>query len=63
METIYNGGCKGRWGGSPGTPPAMGLVYTDGSFEDLSNILPSYVGVMGEIAYNGYIYLITARNS
>jgi len=56
-------GAKAGWGGSPGTPPAMGLVYTDGSFEDLSNILPSYVGVMGEIAYNGYIYLITAENS
>jgi len=68
-HNLWNGnnfimvGAKAGWGGSPGTPPAMGLVYTDGSFEDLSNILPSYVGVMGEIAYNGYIYLITAENS
>jgi len=68
-HNLWNGnnfimvGAKAGWGGSPGTPPAMGLVYTDGSFEDLSNILPSYVGVMWEIAYNGYIYLITAENS
>ena len=56
-------GAKAGWGGSPGTPPAMGLVYTNGNFEDLSNILPSYVGVMEKIAYNGYIYLMTAENS
>ena len=68
-HNLWNGnnfimvGAKAGWGGSPGTPPAMGLVYTNGSFEDLSNILPSYVGVMGEIAYNGYTYLVTAENS
>jgi hypothetical protein len=50
-------------GGSPGTPPKLGYITTSGTFKDISNLLPSDVGVMWSAAFDGTQILIGAQNS
>lgn len=55
---FINGAKAGR-GGEPGTLPAVGYIYTvSNSFEDLSTAVPPSLGVMGNSAYDGNVFLI-----
>lgn len=50
-------------GGSPGTPPKLGYASPSGMFQDVSDILPSDVGVMWRAAFDGAQFLIGAQDS
>ena len=60
---LIGGGMPGYEGKEPGTPPFLGCITAQGSFENLNPIVPSWIGIVSHAQFDEGQYLLAGTYS